>query len=224
MQGILNAALMLMFAIAVNAQSMDWWVSPDTLQVQELPLDSTVAIAEISYGNLAAEDSVIWVWKRVEWTAPQGWVADLCDPSVCHTGVPASSIQLPLAPDAPSFLKFLISSRGIPGTAEGEFWVYPQGQIEDRISLHFTFFSGSTHAQELKTKLSFRPYPNPTEGAISWDGPWPLEGTWTLYSISGAVYKSGLFPVRPDLVGAPAGAYLFVTSHTTRSSTWILKH
>ena len=205
------------------AQAPTWWVAPDTALALELPLDSTITVAQIDYGDAAAVDSVVWAWKRVAWELPAGWQADLCDPTVCHTGVPASAVQMPLAPDASSFLKFLISSRGIPGEGGGTFWVFPEGQIQHHLTLHFTFSSGPTAVPEAAS-LKAVPYPNPTSGALHWRGDVPASGTWHVHAASGAVVQSGRFPDLPDLHSAPAGPYLFSPAIPGQPPVRIIKH
>ena len=193
---------------AAWGQSPDYWFDPDTVVDALLPLDSTVLVVQVDYGDAAAVDSVVWAWKRVEWFAPEGWTVDACDPTVCHTGVPSSATQLPLAADAPSFLKFLISSRGIPGQASGTFWVFPQGQIDDHLTLHFTFTAGALSTPPSPGPSAFRAHPNPTTGPLQWGAPTPNSGTWTLHTMTGRLLESGRFPAAPDLTHRPTGTYL----------------
>lgn len=194
------------------SQAPDYWFTPDTVYHADLPMDSTVVIAQIDYGDLAAQDSVTWAWKRVEWDAPEGWTVDVCDPSVCHTGVPASATQLPLAADQPSFLKFLISSRGIPGQASGTFWAFPSGQIQHHLTLHFTFIAGVSSTPSDPASPAPTLHPNPTTGPLSWGTPAPATGTWLLLTSTGRPLRSGQLPTVPDLHGLPAGLY-FVRTH-----------
>lgn len=209
--------------LVASAQAPTWWVAPDTALVLELPLDSTIAVAQIDFGDAAAADSVVWAWKRVEWDLPAGWQADLCDPTVCHTGVPTSAVQLPLAPDTPSFLKFLISSRGIPGEGGGTFWVFPEGQIQHHLTLHFTFSSGPTAVPEAAAPEAVL-YPNPTSGAVHWRGEVPASGAWHVLAASGTVVQSGRFPELPNLHAAPAGPYLFLPAIRDQLPVRIIKH
>lgn len=211
-------------AFSAIGQSPEWWVAPDTLLAVELPLDSTISVAQIDYGDLAAEDSVVWAWKRVAWDVPEGWQADLCDPSVCHTGVPSSSVQLLLPPQSPSFLKLLISSRGIPGEGSGTFWVFPEGQIQHHLTLHFTFTSGPTSVTAASIDAVTGPYPNPTTGSVKWHGPVPDSGAWHLLTADGTLWQSGQFPTLPDLTSASPGLYLFRPASPKFPTTPLVKH
>ena len=206
----------------VSAQVPEFWFSPDTVFAAVLPLDSTVLVAQIDYGDAAATDSVVWAWKRVEWSAPQGWSVDLCDPSVCHTGVAASHVQLPLPAEAPSFLKFLISSRGMLGEAMGTFWVFPEGQIEDHLTLHFAFTAGSVDVPNRPVHGSNALHPNPTSGPLWWREV-PAEGVeWTVWGPSGRVLDRGTAPAAPDLTAHPPGTY-FITFDPARPTLPIVK-
>jgi hypothetical protein len=199
----------LLFACGtVWSQSPDYWFDPDTVVDAQLPLDSTVLVVQADYGDASAVDSVVWAWKRVEWSAPEGWTVDACDPTVCHTGVPSSATQLPLAADAPSFLKFLISSRGIPGQASGTFWVFPQGQIDQHLTLHFTFTAGPLATLPAPGPPAYRIHPNPTTGPLEWRDPAAIAGTWTLHTLTGRLIETGRFPAAPDLTPRPPGTYL----------------
>ena len=205
--GFLAFGLFLAVGLA-SGQAPDYWFHPDTVVEADLPLDSTVLVIQVDYGDAAATDSVVWAWKRVAWSAPEGWTVDACDPTVCHTGVPSSATQLPLAADAPSFLKFLLSSRGIPGQALGTFWVFPQGQIEHHLTLHFTFTAGALDARPVLQTPTVRAYPNPTSGPLQWSQPAPASGTWSLHSPTGRLLETGRFPAAPDLTNRPSGTYL----------------
>lgn len=211
------------WALGAAAQAPAWWVEPDTLLEVALPLDSTMAVAEIAYSDAAATDSVTWAWKRVAWVAPAGWEADLCDPTVCHTGVPASAVQLPLAPDAPSFLKLLISSRGIPGEAAGTFWVFPEGQIQHRLTLHFHFTSGPVAAPAPPAPTAGL-YPNPTTGPLAWRGEVPTAGAWRVVHASGQCVALGTFPQLPDLTSAAPGLYFFQSESPDLPLIRLIKH
>lgn len=210
MKCFILASFALLIGTEAKPQSLEFWAIPDTLLNLELPLDSTMTVAQIDYGDAAAGDSIAWAWKRIQWEAPAGWEANLCDVSECYTGVPLSAVQWPIGPTDPSFLKLLISSRGIPGIAMGEFWVFPEGQIENHLTLHFTFSSGLLATPEVPANSTFQVHPNPTQGRVQWTHFLPEGTAWELKGAVGEVVQMGRYPQAPDLMGLPAGHYFLV--------------
>lgn len=131
----LFGVILFLMAFVQSSMAVNYTFTPSSAYNGSLEMDLYSEHQINVYHDLS--DSAYISWRLIEDDYPEGWDVQLCDWQHCYSYLPFLGDMLGVGAGGSGYVKLLVNPMNIPGTGHIQFWIYPTGNMDAHVDIHF---------------------------------------------------------------------------------------